>query len=227
VGTYILLGLIVAIWLAMTALGGSEDPYVLLAFGAKYNPLIAAGQYWRLLTATFLHIGILHLLFNGYSLYILGSMVESRFGHSRFVILYLLAGVAGSTASFLGNKALSAGASGAIFGLMGAVIVYFARYRHNLPSGGRQLSSILMVAGFNLVWGLSSQQIDNLGHVGGLIAGLLLGLAFCPRYRPEGAPELGRPRRADRYSRPLAVFAALALSVAIAALVMLGVHIQS
>jgi hypothetical protein len=110
VGTYILLGLIVAIWLAMTALGGSEDPYVLLAFGAKYNPLIAAGQYWRLLTATFLHIGILHLLFNGYSLYILGSMVESRFGHSRFVILYLLAGVAGSTASFLGNKALSAGA---------------------------------------------------------------------------------------------------------------------
>jgi rhomboid protease GluP len=174
-GTYVLLGLIVMVWLAMTALGGSEDVYGLLAFGAKYNPFIVQGQYWRLLTATFLHIGFLHLLFNGYALYVLGSMVESRFGTLRFMVLYLLSGIAGSTASFLGSDAVSAGASGAIFGIMGAIIVYFVRYRQNFPSGGRQLTNLLVVAAINLAWGMANPEIDNFGHVGGLIVGLLLG----------------------------------------------------
>ncbi|NLD71497.1 MAG: rhomboid family intramembrane serine protease, partial [Chloroflexi bacterium] len=97
----------------MTVAGGSENLRVLIDFGAKFNPLIVLEQeYWRLVTPMFLHIGFLHLAFNSYALFAFGLDVERLFGRTRFLALYVLAGIAGAVASFVGNEAVSAGASG-------------------------------------------------------------------------------------------------------------------
>lgn len=186
--TYVLLVANGLVWLAMTLLGGSENLDVLILFGAKYNPLIVAGQYWRLLSAVFVHVGVAHLLFNAYALFSFGMEVERRFGRARFLALYLLSGIASTTASFVGSPVVSAGASGAVFGLAGASLAYYAAYRDRLGGVGRRsLASILMIVGLNLVMGFTAPGIDNLGHIGGLIAGLGLGWAYCPRY---AAPQL-------------------------------------
>ncbi|HIQ04231.1 MAG TPA: rhomboid family intramembrane serine protease [Anaerolineae bacterium] len=181
--TYALLAVNVLIWLAMTVSGGSENADVLLRFGAKYGPLIVAGEYWRLLTSMFLHIGILHLGFNSYALYIFGPQVEALYGHSRFLVLYFAAGLFGSVLSFAFDPHLSAGASGAIFGLIGVLIAFLRHHREMLGEfGRRQLVSILMVAGYNLLFGFLNQGIDNWAHAGGFIAGLALGWALAPDY---------------------------------------------
>ncbi|MEI2690277.1 MAG: rhomboid family intramembrane serine protease [Anaerolineae bacterium] len=136
--TFILLGVNVAVFLAMTLFGalnglglnGSQDTRVLLIFGAMQNQMIAAGEFHRLLTSMFLHIGLIHLLFNSYALYVVGQDVERLYGSARFLVIYFLAGLGGSLASFvLGTGAISAGASGAIFGLFGASIAYFSLHR--------------------------------------------------------------------------------------------------
>lgn len=223
--TFVILAINGLAWIAMSLLGGSTNPNTLLFFGAKFNPLIAAGQYWRLLTACFLHIGLMHLAFNSYALFSFGQGVESRFGRARFLALYLLAGLSGSTASFLGSPALSAGASGAIFGLIGAMIAYLARYREQFGAWGRrQFTNVLLVAGYNLVWGFTAQGIDNWGHIGGLVAGLVLGWAYCPHYRPtytEGLLTL-----VDKPHRGRLVGVSAALIVFLIALVALGVQMR-
>lgn len=206
--TYVLLVANALVWVAMTILGGSENPAVLVLFGAKYTPLIVAGQYWRLLTAVFVHVGIAHLMFNAYALFSFGMEVERRFGRTRFLALYLLSGIASTTASFVGSPALSAGASGAVFGLAGASLAYYAAYRDRLGMAGRRsLTSILLVVGLNLVMGFAAPGIDNLGHIGGLVAGFALGWAYCPRYAaprfPSSAEDVtseGTLRAVDRAS---------------------------
>lgn len=201
--TYIFLGINVLVFLAMTVSGGSENALVLIRFGAKYNPLVAAGEYWRLLSAGFVHIGIIHLAFNSYALYSFGMGIEQRYGAFRFPALYLLSALAGNVASFLGPSTLSAGASGAIFGLVGASIAYFLVYRNRFGQWGRQqLRSVLTVAALNLFLGATIPGIDNRAHIGGLLAGLALGWAYCPDYRviyslgKDGSPyqAVDRPR---------------------------------
>lgn len=225
--TPVLLAINVLVWLTMSLLGGTENPAVLVLFGAKYNPLIAAGQYWRLITANFIHIGLMHLLFNTYALFSFGTAVERRFGRSRFLVLYLLSGLTGSVLSFLGNRALAAGASGAIFGLLGATIVYFATYRQEFGQGGRrQLTNLLLVAGYNLAWGFIAPGIDNLGHIGGLLAGLALGWALCPRYHLVYADVPVSYRLIDRYQRMRAWFVSAVVVAVIVALTSWGVHVQ-
>ncbi len=98
---------------------------VLIDVGAKVNEAIAIGQTWRLFTAMFIHIGVFHLLVNLYALYALGPLVEGYFGHARFLAIYLVGGLFGSLASYAFSDAVSAGASGAIFGLAGAITVFF------------------------------------------------------------------------------------------------------
>lgn len=178
----------------MTALGGSTDPYVLVLFGAKYSPLIVAGQVWRLVTPLFVHIGIVHLAFNSYAIYAIGPQIERFFGTARFLSIYILSGAYGVLASFAFSPNLSAGASGAIFGLIGAQAVFFYRYRKAFGwRGQRVFQNTLSVIIFNLIMTFTVSGIDIWGHVGGLLAGAALGQYLMPRYRivaVQNVPEL-------------------------------------
>jgi rhomboid protease GluP len=198
--TYVLLAINVLVFLAMTVAGGSTNPAVLIRFGAKANALIAQGQVWRLLTSIFLHIGPMHLFFNSYALFVLGVEVERVYGSARFLVIYLLAGLYGSLVSFALGPNLSAGASGAIFGLLGVMVAYFRRHRETFGERGRQrLFSLLGVAGFNLVLGFTVPGIDNLAHLGGLASGAILGWLLAPQYQVQ-VGEGGHPHVVDRTS---------------------------
>ncbi len=172
----VIIGLNVLMFVLMTLAGGSENEQVLIAFGAKVNELIQAGQVWRLLSSAFLHIGIFHLIFNLYALYSLGSLAEKLMGHSRYLFLYLLSGVGGSLASYFFSPAISAGASGAIFGLLGALVVYCLKFPRLWNSGLG--TNLIMVIVINLVFGLSQPGIDNYAHLGGLFTGALTALTL-------------------------------------------------
>ncbi len=172
--TYGILALNIGIWLIMSFVGtvfGLDLYYQLLYFGAKINHLIIRGEYWRLFTAMFLHIGITHLFFNSYALYIYGSVVEKLFGKIRFVLIYMIAGLMGSLLSYLFSPNPAAGASGAIFGLMGSLLYLLRRkgglYKRIFGPG------LYIVIGVNLLFGFIQPGIDNWGHIGGLIGGFL------------------------------------------------------
>jgi rhomboid protease GluP len=205
---YVMMGAIVAMFIVMIIYGqvvygtwnGSETIEVLINLGAKVNLLIYEGQTWRLFTAMFLHIGVLHLLFNLYALYALGPMVEGYFGHWRFLAIYLLGGLFGSLASYAFSPAISAGASGAIFALAGAITVYFLRYHENFGQRGRSiLQSMAVIIGINLIFGFVGQGIDNWGHIGGLIGGAVVAWGLMPRYSVPEIVQMGRqPLESDR-----------------------------
>lgn len=180
----VFIAMIVYGYLTYGNINGTEDSRVLMAFGAKINELVAAGQVWRLFTAMFLHIGVIHLLFNLYALNALGPLVEGYFGHARFTAIYLIGGLFGSLASYAFSPAPSAGASGAIFALAGAITVYFLKYRENFGARGRAiLNNMLIVIGINLVFGLAQPGIDNWGHMGGLVGGALVTFGLLPIYQ--------------------------------------------
>ncbi|MCA1063390.1 rhomboid family intramembrane serine protease [Rossellomorea sp. AcN35-11] len=151
--------------------GGSKNPQTLIEFGAKYNPLMIEGEWWRLVTPIFLHIGILHLFMNTLALFYLGTAVEKMFGRIRFIIIYMVSGVAGSLASFLFTSNLSAGASGAIFGCFGALLYFGVLYpKIFFRTMGTNIIAVILL---NLVLGFTIPGIDNAGHIGGLIGGFL------------------------------------------------------
>jgi rhomboid protease GluP len=162
---------------AVIGLFGRND--VLLEAGAMVPLLIAQGEWWRLITAVFLHIGILHLAFNSLALMVFGGLIESALGSMRMLALYLTTGFAASVASFtFGNPVVAAaGASGAIFGLLGAWLVYNLR-RRSLSLARSNVQSALFLIGINLVFGFTVPGIDNTAHIGGLITGLLAGFAL-------------------------------------------------
>jgi len=147
------------------------DQRVLIEFGAKVNSLIQAGEVWRLLTSTFIHIGIIHLIFNLYALWLLGPLTEESLGHRRFFMIYIISGLGGSISSFLFSSALSAGASGAIFGLLGALL-YYSYKRPALWKSGLGMNLVLVIL-VNLGFGFVQPGIDNFAHLGGLITGTI------------------------------------------------------
>lgn len=170
--TKIFLAIQVAVFIMMEIMGSSESTITLVEFGAKYNPLILEGEWWRFITPVFIHIGILHLLMNSVALYYLGAEVEKIYGSIRFFFIYLFAGFAGVLSSFIfstGN--LSAGASGAIFGCFGALL-YFGIMKPKLflRTMGTNIMVLLLI---NLVFGFMVSGVDNAGHLGGLIGGFL------------------------------------------------------
>lgn len=173
--TYTLIAINALIWLLIEGyarMSGNRVEFLLLIFGAKFNPLILAGEYWRFITPVFLHAGVLHMAVNGYSLYAVGPFVEKVFGHGKFIIIYLCAGVTGNIASFVFSNGWGVGASGAVFGMLGAMLYlglekpdFFRRYlKYNI------VSAIVI----NLAYGLSRPGIDNFAHIGGLVGGFLL-----------------------------------------------------
>jgi rhomboid protease GluP len=142
------------------------------------------GQVWRFFTSMFLHIGLTHLIFNVYALFIFGGEIERLYGHTRFILIYVLSGLFGSLVSFALNIAqLSAGASGAIFGVIGMQLAYFFKHKRIFgDQGRRRLTSTAVVIGINLFLGFTLPGIDNMAHLGGLVAGTQLGYAMAPNY---------------------------------------------
>jgi membrane associated rhomboid family serine protease len=144
---------------------------------------VADGDYYRLLTAAFLHGGVLHLLLNMYGLWLLGGVLEPALGRGRFLLLYVVSAVAGSAASYAFNPPpqYSVGASGAIFGLFGAMVLVGRRLNVNI-------SALLVVLGINLAYGFLAVGIDWRAHLGGLAAGVVLGAAYAYAPRRVRAP---------------------------------------
>lgn len=182
----------------------SEDANVLIAFGAKYNPAILAGQYWRLITPIFLHANILHIGLNMLNFLLLGVIVERIFGHLRFILIYLLTGVISILASFVfASQEISIGASGAIFGLVGAYSAFILVHRQAFRYQGLlALGWLVLVIGINLGLGFVIPGVDNYAHVGGLLSGCLLGWFFTPFYmiNPGVITQNGLPMLADIHS---------------------------
>ncbi len=203
--TWAILAINIAVWVLDVASGplfelwtGIPAGNLLLNLGAKRTDLILAGQVWRLVTPIFLHIGLLHLAFNSYAIYVIGPQIECFFGPYRFLSIYILSGIYGVLMSFALSPAPSAGASGAIFGLIGTQAVFFYRYRNAFGDRGRrQLYSTLMVIAFNMVLTFSASRIDVWGHIGGLIAGAVLGWSLTPHYALAATGD-GNVRLVDR-----------------------------
>ncbi|MFP7297636.1 rhomboid family intramembrane serine protease [Neobacillus niacini] len=169
--TYLFMIIQVAVFLLLELQGGSTNTSTLIKFGAKFNPYIYEGEWWRFITPIFLHIGFLHLAMNTLALYFLGPAVEKIFGNIRFLFIYLFAGISGVIASFIFSPNISAGASGAIFGCFGALL-YFALIYPKLffRTMGPSVITVLI---FNLIFGFTVSIVDNAGHLGGLAGGFL------------------------------------------------------
>ncbi|MEQ2526181.1 rhomboid family intramembrane serine protease [Bacillaceae bacterium CLA-AA-H227] len=178
--TYIFIAIQVVMFLLLELFGGSTTTSTLIQFGAKVNPLILEGEWWRFLTPIFLHIGFLHLVMNTIGLYYIGTTVERIFGRLRFLFIYLIAGFGGSVASFIFSPNLSAGASGAIFGCFGALLYFGLIYpKLFLRTMGLNL---FMVLAINFAFGFTVSNVDNAGHIGGLIGGFLAaGIVHFPK----------------------------------------------
>ena len=187
--TYTIIIICVIVCGLMYILGnGSMDEGTLITFGANLGFLTKNGEYFRLLTCAFLHIGIVHLLFNMYALYVIGPQVESFFGKFKFTLIYLLSAISASTLSLIFNdNVISAGASGAIFGLLGALLYFGYYYRVYL--GNVLKSQIVPIILINLVFGFVVSGVHNAAHIGGLIGGVLTSMAL-------GAPD--KNNKADR-----------------------------
>jgi rhomboid protease GluP len=186
--TYGFLGINAVVFLLMTLAGGSTNQLVLITFGAKVDSLIQAGQVWRLLTSMFIHIGIIHLLFNSYALWSLGPLTEQWYGHWKYFVIYIVSGLGGSIASYLFSPALSAGASGAIMGLLGALLFYCYKRPHLWKSGlGMNLVVVIIV---NLAFGILQPGIDNFAHLGGLLTGIFMGIFFSYKFKNPKSTKL-------------------------------------
>jgi rhomboid protease GluP len=179
--TQVLFGANVAVFLAMAFASSSIESFqgpTLVQFGGNYGPATLSGQWWRLVTYMFLHGGLMHIGFNMWCLWDLGALCESLYGRWTFAAVYFITGLAGGIVSVGWNPGvLSVGASGAIFGLAGALIASF--YLGEFSFGGLAikgvLRSLLFFAGFNIVFGFLVPGVDNGCHFGGLISGLILG----------------------------------------------------
>jgi rhomboid protease GluP len=164
------------------------NPNVLQAWGTNFGPLTTDGQWWRLVSSIFLHFGFFHLALNMWALYVGGRLAERLFGSQAFALIYFAAGMAGSLSSLLWNPAVnSAGASGAIFGVYGAMLAFFLRKNSSIPPSivRQQRSSGIAFIAFNLINGFSHAGIDNAAHIGGLAVGLVMGLVLARPLEPE------------------------------------------
>jgi rhomboid protease GluP len=185
------------VFIAMVLASGSAADFpgkTLVHFGANFGPLTLSGDWWRLLTYIFLHGGLMHIAFNMWCLWDLGALCESLYGRWTFGAIYLLTGVAGGLASVGWNPSvLSVGASGAIFGLAGALIASFYLGEFSLPGIAIRgtLRSLVFFVGFNVLFGSMFPGIDNACHAGGLVSGLILG-ALIARVAPEHDKPLRR-----------------------------------
>ena len=187
--TYSIIGitaLVYVLQLASQALYHTDIP---LALFAKANDLIRAGQLWRFLTPALIHASIAHIGFNMYALFVFGIGLERHFGHWRFLLLYILGAFSGNVMSFLFSPGYSVGASTAIFGLLGAQGVFLVQNRKLFAGQFRSaIGNIIFIAAINLFIIGSLPGIDNWGHIGGLLGGLIFTFFAGPKWEIEGIP---------------------------------------
>jgi membrane associated rhomboid family serine protease/Flp pilus assembly protein TadD len=188
--THVLFGANIAVFLAMALASGSIMDFngeVMVRFGANFGPFTLSGEWWRLFTYMFLHGGLMHIAFNMWCLWDLGALCESLYGRWTYAAIYVITGIAAGLASVGWNPGvLSVGASGAIFGLAGALIASFYLGEFSVPRVAIQgtLRSLLFFVGFNVLFGTMMSGIDNAAHGGGLVSGLILG-ALIARVAPQ------------------------------------------
>src|SRR6185295_13914943 len=179
--TYVLLLAIAAVYVLQVLRGDA-----LIAAYANYGPATLHGQWWRLVTSMFLHGGLFHLAVNAWALYQLAGLFESWLGSPALLLVYFISGIAGSLASALVTSEPSVGASGAIFGLLGALIGFLLKHRDRLtPQAKSLMMQLVGWAVINVVLGFSIKGIDNAAHLGGCAAGLLCGLIMPEPPHPE------------------------------------------
>ena len=210
-----LLAVNIGVFLMMAAqginvLGGRPKEY--LRFGANFAPLTTGGEWWRLLTCTFVHFGVVHLAFNMWALWDTGRLTERLFGNRGFAALYLFAGVAGSCASLLwSQQVIDVGASGAVFGVVGALLAYMTVERGSIPADilNRLRVSTSVFVIYSLFYGFTQAGIDNAAHLGGLVGGYAAGLILARSLDP-----LTRHRRNLQRTLLAALLAAVTLPTA-------------
>ncbi|MGP5338713.1 rhomboid family intramembrane serine protease [Psychrobacter maritimus] len=171
----------------------------LLKWGANALPYTMDSEPWRLASSAFLHIGLMHLLFNGFAMYFFGQIAEPMFGSAKFLALFLLAAIGGNLLNNhitwqgildgTGQPGISAGASGGIMGI-GAALLIAALFKISVNGMVLNLKSLIIIMGINLVYGFAVPGIDNAGHIGGAVTGLVIALAFAIAYRQRLAAAL-------------------------------------
>ncbi|XP_022155015.1 RHOMBOID-like protein 10, chloroplastic [Momordica charantia] len=191
--TNILLAVNILTYLAQVASQGK-----LLLWGAKINGLIDQGQLWRLVTSSFLHANIGHLMVNCYSLNSIGPAVEKISGTRRFLAVYFASAIASSSVSYWFCNAPSVGASGAIFGLVGSFAVFVVRHRKLVGRGKEDLRHIAHIILLNMAIGMMSTGIDNWGHVGGFIGGAAISWLLGPAWKHESSSAFGGTAFSDK-----------------------------
>ena len=181
----------IIVFILMTLSGGSENIENLIRFGANSKILVAEGEWWRLFTASFIHIGFFHILFNMYFFYSLGPVFERLFGSMNFLIIYLIAGIFGNLLSFAFGSpyTVSAGASTSLYGMLGLAIGLMATYRDDeiIRSFGASFISVVVI---NVIYSLLAPGVGIYGHLGGFVAGFLLAGIF-----PILGREIASPKR--------------------------------
>lgn len=203
--TTVIIAACVIVFILMTLAGGSTNTGVLVSFGANNGALVRAGQYWRLLTAGFLHIGFSHLLINCLTLYFIGFYDEALFGHWRVAVIFLVSTFYGNLLSVASSpNQVGAGASTGIFGLFGAFIMLGIVFRNNpaLRAIGRQF--IILVV-FNLIADVFMPGVDLAGHLGGLLGGFLMSAVL-------DAPRVGKIGLIKRFLSGIILFIIIGLA---------------
>lgn len=198
-----------AVWILTLALGApviEPSAQQMFGYGGNLGAVTLEGEEWRLFTSMFLHYGVMHIGMNLYGLILGGRVVERLFGRLGFAVIYLVSGLAASLATALRPGVVSAGASGAIFGVLGALGAYYVLHRERMDArAAREATGLLVFVGYNVVFGLAKPGVDMYAHLGGLAAGFVCGLAI----------EVARP--GPRRPRTVAVGAAGLVAVVVAA----------
>jgi len=180
--TISLIGINAAIFFITVSQGLLQSESAILKAGALSRDLVLQGEVWRLLSAMFLHGGLDHLAGNGVGLFIVGMAVEHAYGKLETFGIYMISGLFGSVFSILVNPGPSLGASGAIFGLLGATIVFFLKYRNRLHLRDKRVGNVLLMwAGYSIATAYFIPFVDNAAHVGGLLGGAFCGYWLTPK----------------------------------------------
>ena len=180
VGILLIINLFYFLFLELN--GGSKNWLTLVYYGAKEGLSISRGEYWRLLTPIFMHIGLFHLVVNSFGLIVFGPIMEKIFGPARFVLIYIMTGIWGNIFSFISGISVGAGASGALFGIAGSYAAYLYLNKDDLGKFGREsLVGLSWIVGINIIFGFTVSGIDNSAHLGGLISGIIIGYFLSPK----------------------------------------------